>query len=171
MTSRPTVSPFQDWCLRNPEKRREQRKREYAAAMARDPEGTRRKAAERMRAWTARNPEKVAERNRKWAAANQGHVKALAKARYANDPEAAKQWRDLRRARIKGGSVDGPVDRQAIIARDGGRCHLCGGYPTGLDLTLDHVVPLARGGAHTEANLRVACRSCNSRKAASVPGP
>lgn len=30
--------------------------------------------------------------------------------------------------------------------------------------TLDHVVPIIRGGGHDEDNLVVACRPCNSRK-------
>jgi len=32
------------------------------------------------------------------------------------------------------------------------------------DLTLDHIVPLARGGTNAVTNLRVLCRSCNGRK-------
>ena len=56
------------------------------------------------------------------------------------------------------------IDRAAIIARDQGICHLCGATPTGRNLTLDHIVPLICGGDHAATNLRVACRSCNSRK-------
>lgn len=35
-------------------------------------------------------------------------------------------------------------------------------------LTKDHVIPLHRGGNHTEANLVPACRSCNSSKGKST---
>lgn len=35
---------------------------------------------------------------------------------------------------------------------------------TASDLTVDHVIPLARGGTHDRANLSVLCRGCNSRK-------
>jgi 5-methylcytosine-specific restriction endonuclease McrA len=44
------------------------------------------------------------------------------------------------------------------------RCVYCG---TALDLqtaTLDHVQPLARGGAHTPGNVVAACGPCNRRK-------
>lgn len=34
------------------------------------------------------------------------------------------------------------------------------------DLTVDHALPLARGGTSTPTNARVLCRSCNSRKGA-----
>lgn len=67
------------------------------------------------------------------------------------------------RARLLGAYHE-PVDRTAIIDRDGGICYLCGNTPTGWQLTLDHVIPLVRGGSHTPDNLRVACRSCNARK-------
>jgi 5-methylcytosine-specific restriction endonuclease McrA len=40
-------------------------------------------------------------------------------------------------------------------------CRYCGG-PGG---TADHVVPISRGGKHSEGNLVPACRSCNSSKA------
>ncbi len=39
-------------------------------------------------------------------------------------------------------------------------CHYCGG-PGG---SVDHFIPLARGGAHVFDNLRPACGRCNSRK-------
>ena len=44
-------------------------------------------------------------------------------------------------------------------------CTYCGSPATrGNDLTIDHVVPLSRGGTNRRDNLTVACRRCNSRK-------
>lgn len=34
------------------------------------------------------------------------------------------------------------------------------------DLTVDHIVPISRGGGNDPSNLRVLCRPCNSRKGA-----
>lgn len=56
------------------------------------------------------------------------------------------------------------IDRDAVIARDNSMCYLCGMMLERADVTLDHVVPLSRGGDHAESNLRVCCRRCNSRK-------
>lgn len=74
------------------------------------------------------------------------------------------------RARVKrAGQEYRPVDRDAIIRRDNGICQLCGQrcsgtFPSPRSLTLDHVVPLAKGGAHSPENLQVACFECNLRK-------
>lgn len=53
--------------------------------------------------------------------------------------------------------------RLSVFGRDGYRCADCGSTE---DLTLDHIHPWSRGGSDTEDNLRVLCRSCNSRKGA-----
>ena len=56
------------------------------------------------------------------------------------------------------------IERAYIIARDSGRCHLCGQKCEPSEITLDHVVPLSLGGSHDESNLRVAHLSCNTSK-------
>ena len=43
--------------------------------------------------------------------------------------------------------------------------YLIAGHPA-RDLTVDHVVPKARGGTDSAANLSVLCRGCNARKGA-----
>ena len=48
-----------------------------------------------------------------------------------------------------------------------GWCSQCGATR---DLTADHVVPLARGGANSWDNVVVLCRPCNSAKGATVGG-
>jgi 5-methylcytosine-specific restriction endonuclease McrA len=56
------------------------------------------------------------------------------------------------------------VNRWELLEAAEHTCYLCGHFLSVHDMTLDHVVPLARGGAHTPENLRPAHRSCNSRK-------
>ena len=51
----------------------------------------------------------------------------------------------------------------AAVRRDGPACWLCGS--AGAD-TLDHVVPVARGGLTVAENLRPAHRTCNSSRGA-----
>lgn len=51
-----------------------------------------------------------------------------------------------------------------VYARHGDICKECG---TDENLTIDHIIPLARGGTNKLENLQVLCKSCNSRKGAS----
>jgi hypothetical protein len=69
----------------------------------------------------------------------------------------------VRHSRVKSVTTE-KINRADIIQRDKGTCYLCGDTPTGRNLTLDHVVPIVRGGLHCSDNLRVACRKCNSNK-------
>jgi len=75
-----------------------------------------------------------------------------------------------RRARLRTAFVE-TVRRAEIFARDGHRCLLCGDLlamaetvPHPLAPTIDHVLPLARGGAHAPWNVQAAHFLCNSRK-------
>jgi 5-methylcytosine-specific restriction endonuclease McrA len=53
--------------------------------------------------------------------------------------------------------------RLVVLERDDHRCHWCGRPAT----TVDHVHPLAAGGARLDpTNLVAACVSCNSRRGA-----
>jgi 5-methylcytosine-specific restriction endonuclease McrA len=50
-----------------------------------------------------------------------------------------------------------------------GRCHYCGRQVGAKALTLDHVVPLIRGGRSVRANMVPACKDCNSKKQSLLP--
>lgn len=45
-----------------------------------------------------------------------------------------------------------------------GRCHYCARQVGAGALTLDHVVPLVRGGRSIRANMVAACKDCNHKK-------
>jgi hypothetical protein len=48
-----------------------------------------------------------------------------------------------------------------LIERDGYSCRICGSEN---DITIDHIVPVIKGGKNYLDNLQLLCRSCNSRK-------
>lgn len=50
-----------------------------------------------------------------------------------------------------------------------GVCHYCGGTFAPDEITMDHLVPVARGGRSTRGNVVPACRECNSRKKYLLP--
>ncbi len=59
------------------------------------------------------------------------------------------------------------LSRREIFRRDHYTCQYCNRISA--DLTLDHVLPRHRGGAHSWENLVSACRSCNHRKGGRTP--
>lgn len=76
-----------------------------------------------------------------------------------------------RRKALKLGNGYEPVSRTAVFNRDGWVCGLCGDqiprdaiWPNPMFGTLDHIVPLSKGGPHSEANLQAAHLRCNASK-------
>jgi 5-methylcytosine-specific restriction endonuclease McrA len=60
------------------------------------------------------------------------------------------------------------LTRKEIFNRDHYTCQYCGKRTH--DLTLDHVIPRNKGGAHSWDNLVSACKPCNHHKAGKMPG-
>lgn len=50
-----------------------------------------------------------------------------------------------------------------------GTCYYCGGGVPPKELTMDHLVPIIRGGKSAKNNLVTACKDCNSKKKHSLP--
>ena len=71
----------------------------------------------------------------------------------------------LRRAKQARASVR----RAQIYMRDGYRCQYCGEHKAAAELTLDHILPRAQGGASLPENLVTACEKCNGRKGNRTP--
>ena len=59
------------------------------------------------------------------------------------------------------------LSRKNILRRDGHRCQYCG--RTEVALTVDHLMPVSRGGEDTWENLVCACVDCNNRKGDRTP--
>lgn len=149
----------------------------------------------RVKAWQRANPDKHNAKSRAWAKKNPERRKQItrdsAKRRYWADPETArkkgvvlaKRFRTTNpeafkaiafRAKTKRraqelGSETGPVNYWRITRRDRMVCHICRKkVQSKAELEFDHVIPLAKGGAHVEANIAVSHRKCNRQKAAKV---
>jgi 5-methylcytosine-specific restriction endonuclease McrA len=53
-------------------------------------------------------------------------------------------------------------DTKKIFERDSYKCKECNTAIT--DLTIDHIIPLSKGGTNDESNLQVLCKKCNLKK-------
>ena len=89
---------------------------------------------------------------------------------YRRNPNRAQNNNAIRRAMILERSTEN-VRREAVFDRDGWECHICGGgidraakWPDPLSVTLDHVIPLAKGGDHSYGNCKAAHWGCNLKK-------
>ncbi|HEX4580099.1 MAG TPA: HNH endonuclease, partial [Candidatus Dormibacteraeota bacterium] len=57
-------------------------------------------------------------------------------------------------------------NRRNLLLRDDHTCQYCGFMGAAAELTVDHIVPMSRGGSGDRwDNLVVACKRCNWRKA------
>ena len=50
-----------------------------------------------------------------------------------------------------------------------GVCYFCGAGLHPRDLTMEHIVPLVRGGRSTRSNVVPACKECNAKKKYLLP--
>ena len=50
-----------------------------------------------------------------------------------------------------------------------GICHYCGQPALPKELTMDHIVPISRGGKSTKSNVVPCCKECNNAKKQLLP--
>lgn len=135
------TNPARRYCSRNCKDR-------LAARLSarRRPKTEARRAIQRM--WARAHAEENARRSREWADKN---------------PEGARRRKITRRARER--SAEGTwtlAEWRALVDAHAGRCAYCGRAD---QLTIDHRIPLARGGRNSIDNLLPACATCNRQKA------
>jgi 5-methylcytosine-specific restriction enzyme A len=53
--------------------------------------------------------------------------------------------------------------------RAAGVCYHCGGRFSPKDLTMDHLIPVIRGGRSTKGNLVASCKRCNTERKYQLP--
>lgn len=138
-------------------------------------------------AWVKRNPGKIKAKYNRWYQKRREEYLAIRRARYQlqkNIPEFKERVRRevqarkkspghidrerrghmKRKARLKGAKV-GRINLHVVRERCNGICGICN-LPIEGDFHYDHVVPLARGGAHSTENLQISHPRCNMSKKA-----
>lgn len=78
----------------------------------------------------------------------------------------------------KNGDPDMSITLPKLYIRDDGTCQICGrhlsfnGDPNGKYYpSIDHIIPLSKGGKHEWINVQLACRKCNTIKCDTIPPP
>jgi 5-methylcytosine-specific restriction endonuclease McrA len=105
-----------------------------------------------------------------WYEVNEARLRAAAIAWKASNREAANEAEHRRRARKMGGGSE-RIDRLAVWERDRGHCWICERridaeltFPHPLSPSIDHVIPLNRGGGHVMSNVAMSHLRCNISK-------
>ncbi len=74
---------------------------------------------------------------------------------------------DIRRERLKARDLRASQWWKRQCAK--GRCYYCGGATAPKALTMDHIVPISRGGKSTKGNVVPSCKACNNQKKQLLP--
>lgn len=123
------------------------------------------KYREDMRRWRAQNPEKVSAWKKRYYEANRERILEQEKERYESNKQLKIFQSKASRARLKGADVDLlPEQWEFCLRWWGTACPYCNRCMPRYEATLDHFLPLARGGHHSLENVLPCCLHCNSSK-------
>ena len=73
-----------------------------------------------------------------------------------------RKYSAMRYVTINGADAISFEDWQKLYSAD--TCYYCGKHIEGRDKTVDHKIPISRGGTNARENLVMCCQSCNSHK-------
>ena len=90
-------------------------------------------------------------------------MKAAEKAVPAAEADKAEDMQNCQRRNF---SVS---ERSAVYTKTEGHCAICGKFVPYTEFTVDHIVPLAKGGSNDISNLQCACGVCNRIKQDILP--
>lgn len=138
------------------------------------------KRSERWKNWHAKNKESRRAYSRKWYAEHQNYYQERHIKQYTENPEKFRE-RARQEAKTPQGKIRNRInaskhralERKGDVTADEVReliarqkcCAYCKKpFTKKRPSTIDHVIPLSRGGQHTISNLVLACKSCNSHK-------
>ncbi len=111
----------------------------------RNPEACR----ESSRKWKKENPVRNSEINRKWRQDNPEHNKERTQKWKQDNPEIAREYNAARRANMKISHL--PPEERELIHKIYKKAQEF--KDQGLDVHVDHVIPLSKDGTHTSDNL------------------
>ena len=115
-------------------------------------------AVERVRLWRVKNKEKWLAQLRDRYARNRDAMREKGKKYYDKFKHNIKWHR--RRARLESSDPEDCTNKINLLRLER-FCRWCCSRLTPDSLTIDHVVPLNRGGRHIPDNLAASCRKCN----------
>jgi len=124
------------------------------------------------REWAERNADKIRIRKKADYVGNKDTINARLEKFRRENPDRYKLAGILssqrRRARLASVPRE-KIDRDALYERDGGICGICGKKVERDEVSIDHIIPLSKGGPHLMSNLQIAHLKCNKARGNSGP--
>jgi 5-methylcytosine-specific restriction endonuclease McrA len=110
--------------------------------------------------WAEENKEKIKENQRRYNERHPQRVRDQSSRWLKRNPEKNADKSHRRRARARGVYSEA-INKEELIKVRSGCCVFCGSKE---DITVDHIIPISRGGPHVLSNLQPLCMSCNCAK-------
>lgn len=110
--------------------------------------------------WRANNKEKLVSYRIKYHAKYPDKITATRRNWESKNREAIRNIKATRRSRLEANAVY-VISRKELHKLHNSACIYCGSFDR---ISMDHVVPIYRGGSHGIGNLVSACLACNSSK-------
>ena len=141
---------------------KEQRKEIQRKWKANNPEKYKASRKNSLGKWIAENRDKVRGYVKKWNDKNRGKVNEYHKVWKAKNPDKVATSRHNTRAQRKGAEGKHTAQEwRELCERYGNKCLCCGEEKP---LSVDHVIPLSKGGTNYIDNIQPLCLTCNKRK-------
>ena len=125
-----------------------------------NPENHKEHRKEYMRNYRLKNKEKITAYNLEWSKNNKDKVAAIERKYRLSNLEKRAQLASKRRAKENGNETF-VISNKFWLKIYNSPCRFCGVEE---NITADHIVPVDKGGRHSEGNLQPLCKSCNSKK-------
>jgi 5-methylcytosine-specific restriction endonuclease McrA len=119
---------------------------------------------ETCRAWSEQNQEHLREYDQKWRDLNREHYSDYQRNYKIENPHVILSAANRRRARLDKFVDITKQEWRDLMIKYGWKCFYCDNVLTNKTRTIDHLIPLSKGGRHHIMNLMPCCRVCNTGK-------
>lgn len=107
-----------------------------------------------------KNPQQYLDKARSWLDANRNKARLSAYKYRQRNKDLVALWAKVRRARLRQAQIL-LIQPNFFTRLYSSACVYCGSRDS---IEADHVIPLSKGGRHSEGNLVPACKACNRAK-------
>ena len=124
----------------------------------------REKRRQQKAAWYQANKEKEAQRRKQW---NEDNPDYHAEWKQENSEKCCIYSHNRRSMIRKNGGSFTEKEWFGKLEEHDYRCAICDAHNDDSPMTMDHIIPISRGGRNEISNIQPLCSSCNCKKAAS----